>query len=278
MEREVWAATMRRLGSIPDRRPARCEFTDSDIVRVFLWAALHDRPVSWACDPRAWPGRRRDRPLPSCATMSRRLRTLSVRKTLRRMLPRERAAASPLCLDGKPLPVGVFSKDRQAKRGRAGASFARGYKLHVACDRRGIPRAFDVRPMPDSECVIARRLLSRAGAPGVVALADAAYDSNRLYEIAASKGARLIAPRRKPGRSISPSHRQHEDRLHAIGTLEGDEKKRRQASRLRATVERYFGWLTAMGGGHLPPWVRGLRRVRLWIIAKMALLHAARHP
>jgi hypothetical protein len=281
MEREVWAATMRRLDSIPVRRPARCEFTDSDIVRVLLWAALHDRPVSWACDPRAWPGRRRDRPLPSCATMSRRLRSLSVGKLLRRLLPRGARGGgveSPLCLDGKPLLVGVFSKDREAKRGHAGASFSRGYKLHVACDRRGVPRAFDIRPMPDSECVTARRLLSRAGAPGVVALADAAYDSNRLYAIAASKGARLIAPRRKAGRSISKTYTHHPDRLRAVDLLEGDDDKRRQAARLRSIIERYFGWLTAMGGGHLPPWVRGLRRVRLWIIAKMALLHASRHP
>lgn len=24
------------------------------IAAVLLWAALHDRPVSWACDPRHW--------------------------------------------------------------------------------------------------------------------------------------------------------------------------------------------------------------------------------
>lgn len=273
MEREVWAATMRRLDSIPETRPARCQFTDVDILRVLLWAALHDRPISWACDPRAWPGPRRV--LPSCATMSRRLRSLSTLKLLRRLLPRGKGE-SPLCLDGKPLPVGVFSKDRDARRGHAGASFARGYKLHVACDRHGTPRAFDIRPMPESECVTARRLLSRAGGPGVLVLADAAYDSNRLYEIAASKGARFLAPRRKPGRSVSKAHKHHDDRLRAIQTLEGDERKRRQASRLRSIVERYFGWLTAIGGGHLPPWVRGLPRVRVWIIAKMAILHACR--
>ena len=147
--------------------------------------------------------------------------------------------------------------------------------MHAACDRSGNIRAFCVRTLNDAECVVARKLLSRAASRGSIVLGDAGYDANPLYEMAASRGARLIAPRRKAGRSISEGHRQHADRLRAIELLEGDARKRRQASRLRTAVERSFGWLTMLGGGSPPPWIRTLRRVRLWVLAKLAIHHAA---
>jgi hypothetical protein len=43
------------------------------IAAVLLWAALHDRPVSWACDKRNWSATRlRPGRLPSPSTVSRR--------------------------------------------------------------------------------------------------------------------------------------------------------------------------------------------------------------
>ncbi|MFO0798274.1 MAG: hypothetical protein U0804_12420 [Gemmataceae bacterium] len=43
------------------------------IAAVLLWAAIHDRPVCWACDPRNWSTTRlRPTEIPSAATVSRR--------------------------------------------------------------------------------------------------------------------------------------------------------------------------------------------------------------
>jgi len=274
MERELYDRLERALRVIPERRPPRAQYTDHDIARVVLWAALHDRPVCWACDRSNWPGRRVI--VPDASTVSRRSRRLGVLKLLRGLSPRGRGRdASLLCVDGKPLLVGRFSKDRQARFGHADGGMRRGYRLHAVCDRSGNIRAFCVRTLNDAECVVARKLLSRAASRGSIVLGDAGYDANPLYEMAASRGARLIAPRRKAGRSISEGHRQHADRLRAIELLEGDARKRRQASRLRSAVERSFGWLTMLGGGSPPPWIRTLRRVRLWVLAKLAIHHAA---
>lgn len=274
MGRMDWARMMDRVESEPDRRPPRCQFTDREIVRTYLWAAANEKPVSWACRPESWPGPRRARPTPS--TMTRRLRTLSVRTLLRRLCEpaRRRAAGKLLCVDGKPLRVSRFSKDKQARRGYGAGGFERGYKLHMICDRRGNPLAFDIRPMNEAECVVARKLVTRAAVSGSIVLGDASYDSNPLHEAAASRGASLLAMRRKPGRGLGwRTH--HPGRLRSIELLENNRRKRRQVARLRTSVERYFGWLTGIGGGHLPPWVRTLHRVRLWILAKIAL-HAAR--
>lgn len=271
MGRVDWPKLMGRLEAEPDHRPPRCQFTDREIVRTYLWAAFRGMPVSWACRPDSWPGPRRARPTPS--TMTRRLRTRSVMRLLRRLSVRK-GWSKVLCVDGKPLLVSRFSKDKQARRGYAAGGFDRGYKLHLVCDRRGNPLAFDIRPMNEAECVIARKLVTRAAGRGSVVLGDASYDANPLHEAAASRGASLLAMRRKPGMGLG-WRKHHPGRLRSIELLEGDRRKRRQVARLRTSVERYFGWLTGIGGGHLPPWVRTLPRVRLWILAKIAI-HAAR--
>ncbi len=268
MERDIWKALEARLAALGDRRPVRCEFTDAEIVRVYLWSVLHDRPVCWACQRMVWPGRPRKLPTPS--TMTRRLRTISVMTLMRRLIPKN-SDARLMYVDGKPLRVSRFSKDKQAKRGYGAGGFDRGYKLHLACTRRGKIQAFDVRPMNEAECVVARRLISRTVKHGSVVIADASYDSNPLYQVTASHGARLIAPRRKKHRSVSRGHNQHPDRLKSIDLLENSDRKRRQVSRLRTAIERLFGWLTLQGGGHLPPWVRTLPRVRRWVIAKISI-------
>jgi hypothetical protein len=274
MERDVWNALRRRLDQRPDRRPAKCQFTDRRVVEVFLWAALHDRPVAWACRPASWSGPRRT--LPSPATMSRRLRSLGVLVRLRRLLGR-RVVRRLVVIDGKPLRVSRFSKDRQATAGYGAGQIDRGYKLHAACDGRGRLAAFAVRPMHEPECRTARKLVGRAAGPGSLTLGDASYDANELYRVASSRGGRLVAPRRKPGRGLG--HRRHEaDRLRSIALLEGEERKRRQASRLRTSVERYFGWLTGTLGGGLPPWARTLRRVSRWVMAKIVIEDAKRWP
>ena len=112
---------------------------------------------------------------------------------------------------------------------------------------------------------------------GCVLRADANYDSNRLYAAAAARGGRLLAFRRKPGAGLG-HHAQHPDRLRAIAELEraSDAPARRRAhKRHRDAVERAFAHLTNLpfGLAPLPNHVRRLRRVRLWVGAKVLLFH-----
>jgi hypothetical protein len=79
MEGELWMELYRVLmESGKGKRRSRQQFSDVHVALVYLWAALWDRPVSWACQEDNWPA---DYPLgclPSSATMSRRLRAQGV--------------------------------------------------------------------------------------------------------------------------------------------------------------------------------------------------------
>src|SRR4051812_4727620 len=95
---------------------------DSLIAGTLLWAALHERPVSWACLKANWPGSVRPKSLPSQSCMSRRLRTVPVLALLERTYNalREQLPCGMLkFIDAKPLPVGGCSKDTDALYGRA---------------------------------------------------------------------------------------------------------------------------------------------------------------
>ncbi|MEM6260815.1 MAG: hypothetical protein AAGC72_17550 [Planctomycetota bacterium] len=61
MEREQWAELMRALNDVARGRTDHAYHRHSSvlIVRVDLWALLHDRPVSWACRRSAWDDRTR---------------------------------------------------------------------------------------------------------------------------------------------------------------------------------------------------------------------------
>src|SRR5205085_672131 len=93
------------------------DFSDEDIVKVFYWAVIHDRPVSWAVQPGHWPIHLRKRRPPSNTTMSRRLRTPAVRALLNALEQRVIAPQKPglfWMIDGKPLTISGCSKDKQA--------------------------------------------------------------------------------------------------------------------------------------------------------------------
>src|ERR1041384_8720677 len=83
MEGQLWCSILALLQGLDKRRKRTSEdFSDDDIVKIFYWSVIHDRPVSWALQRRNWPLHMRRRPLPSNTTMSRRLRTASVRPLL----------------------------------------------------------------------------------------------------------------------------------------------------------------------------------------------------
>jgi hypothetical protein len=79
MEHQLWKAIVAVLLTLDHcPTPTRFDFSDEDIVKVYYWSVIGDRPTAWACQRRNWPIHLRKRPLPSAATMSRRLRSPSV--------------------------------------------------------------------------------------------------------------------------------------------------------------------------------------------------------
>ena len=152
MEREHWRVLSEAVRAVDARwrEPRRYEHRTAVVVRVYLWAAIHNCAVSWACvRGNWWPGSC-PRSLPDQSTMSRRTRNAPGRAP--RGGPRHgdafemfldavaqrlcddqdaddaSAAADagrswlPTCLvkrmDAKSLPVAAHSTDRDARWGR----------------------------------------------------------------------------------------------------------------------------------------------------------------
>lgn len=271
--------TLRRLGR--RRASARFTYTDATVLEVYLWAALHGRPVCWACDPAHWPPGTRRGPLPSPSALSRRMRTRSVLRLLGRLLralgPRD-ASGLVAMMDGMPLVIGPHSHDRQSGYGRAASGKARGYKLHLILDASGRVLAWRVAPMHVDERVMARRMLRELEHAGYL-VADANYDAGYLFEAASARGVQLVTPRRHgPGKGLG-HRRQPEGRLRSVALTETDECRfGRELMRERWAIERFFGTLRSHPCGltHLPPWVRGWRRVNTYVAAKLAIIAAVK--
>jgi hypothetical protein len=283
VEHQLWTAIVAhliRLDQTP--RPARHTYSDGDILAVYLWAVLHDRPQAWACDRRNWPIHRRRRPLPSESTLSKRLRTPSVATLFAALFGVLTAPSGPgvfWMMDGKPLPVSGVSGDADAAWGRGAGGLACGYKLHALLNIRGEVAACEVTPMNVDERVVAQRLLAAADLSGYI-VADANYDSNRLHDCCDAAGNRqLITPRRYARTARSTGHRrQSAGRLRCL-ELWGQPPPRLIDGLLhgRGQIERQFGTLVCSAGGlgSLPAWVRTLPRVDRWVRAKL-LSHALR--
>ncbi|MFO0952247.1 MAG: hypothetical protein U0835_14075 [Isosphaeraceae bacterium] len=55
MERELWPRVYRLVMEVEGAPTDRGRDVSPHVVLlVFFWAALHDRPVCWACDERNW--------------------------------------------------------------------------------------------------------------------------------------------------------------------------------------------------------------------------------
>src|SRR5688500_10987872 len=158
MEDELFEPLYRLIAEEAKRRPRRprVQFSDAIILLVAAWAVLHDRPTCWACQQRHWPRAWHWLALPSPQTMSDRLPTLGVQLLLEQVLYRVLAATAVagfcLCrrIDSKPLPVGHFSKDKDARRGHvSGGATAKGYKLFCCWGRdpATVPEALLLGPM-----------------------------------------------------------------------------------------------------------------------------------
>ena len=242
------------------------------VVATMLWAALHDRPVSWACDPRNW-GTTDLRParIPSQPTMSRRVDSVGTALFWHRLEEKLRGSDHPVLLafvDGKPLPVGGYSKDPDARWGRGVSGLAKGFKLHAIWSTGVLPETWTVAPLNISEKEVAKDMLAQLHYGGYL-LADGEYDEAFRW------GYQLISPCRKAKNPGCGKHYQSPHRLRGLALL--DSAFGKGMYRARTQIERSFGNATSFGGGlaPLPAWVRGFARVRTWVWAKL-LVNAAR--
>jgi hypothetical protein len=296
MEGELWETVYGLIvGEASKRgRRRRVVYGDAWVLAVLFWAVVHDRPVCWACARRNWPeAHLRGRQLPSDSTMSERLRTLSVLQLLAAVVERLAALAPPAgslvrAVDGKPLPVGGFSKDRDAGWGKSAAEgWENGYKCFLVWGEGVVPDVWTLGPMGEPEPTVARQrlvpALARSGAAGYL-LGDALFDSNPLHEACSACGLQVVAPRKRPGTGLGHGAGGHSDgRLRSIRLTEwpapgdlpsaGRAPFARELYATRADIERRLGNLCGFGGGlaPLPAWVRTPHRVARWVAAKLVL-------
>jgi hypothetical protein len=107
MERELWP----RIYHLVMELGATFRLIDMTIqphivLLVFFWAALHDRPVCWACQERNWATTTlRPASLPSASTMSRRLRRVDTAMLMPAVVAKVREEGDETLIaliDGKP--------------------------------------------------------------------------------------------------------------------------------------------------------------------------------
>lgn len=285
MEDELWPALYRLFLEEHNRRyprgQKRVRYSDAVILAVAAWAVLHDRPACWACRAKNWRGLPGGCPwaaLPSPGRLSVRLKTLSVQQLLEQVFWRL-LCLRPLSMvrrvDSKPLPVGGFSKDRDAKRGYATGGLAKGYKFFGCWGASVVPEQLLLGPLNQSDPAGAMALvrgLSRGPLPGGYLLADATHDTNPLHALAREHGFQLVAPRKQPGTGLG--HGAHDPaRLRAIEMLEGPSGFGRALYAGRGAVERDLAHLCGFGGGlqPLPSFVRRPRRVAFWVVTKLII-------
>jgi hypothetical protein len=262
----------------PPRRPG---FSDRLIVLMFLWALAHQQPQSWAADRAHCYGPFRPRDLPSVSQFNRRMnhpRTAAILAAVHGELAGEITATAISYLDGKPLLVGVASKDPDAARGHVSGGFAKGYKLHawMSEDRR-LP-VWCVTPLNADERPTARLLVSQADELSArsLTLVDQNFDAAALHQDLAARGGRLLVRPKGAAEHPVTLRQMGAARRELLAVWRQRPGLLKMVHRQRANAEGILGNLCAFGGGliGLPPWVRRLYRVRRWVGGKIILYHA----
>jgi Transposase DDE domain len=283
MEVELWAEISQAICDVQEKFKSnpRDLYPTARIVRVHLWAVLHDRPTVWGCDPRHWTGKTRPPQMPNQSTMSRRMRRddfqLFLQAMARRLNGKTRSCLLKV-IDGKPLELPNHTGDPDAGWGRGVSRKSIGYKLHMIHSGNPMPDAFVITPLDVSEKQMAARMIRRIKGCGYL-LGDGNYDASWLYDVCRLHQHLLVSPRAKPGTGIG-HHYLSPQRLRSIQLLEPPGELNNFGQTLydrRTDVERGFSQMTCFGGGltTLPPWVRRYWRVRNWVFAKL-LINAAR--
>lgn len=283
MDRRIWkiitpvVVSVNRSVPRTGRRPF---YSDVLILRMYLWAVWHDRPLYWACDRLHYNTLFRPREMPSVSQFCRRVRTPRFGQLLEeitRRLSEGPPGERVMFLDGKALPVSESTRDPEAKTGRGNGRFSRGYKLHALGVKDGRIQAFAVRSLNEHEVPVTQQELVEHIPSGTMVLADGNYDSDHLYAEIDQRDAWLFTPL-KGKRAQSPSRlRRMSQARRWIHDLWGRRKKLCWAAyRVRAGIERIFSALSCFAGGlgPLPNWVRRIDRVTRWVTAKLAVYHA----
>lgn len=283
MELERWtelSAAVSAVAVVWTRRP-KDQHGTALIVRVHLWAALFDRPISWACKPGNWRAATRPKGLPDQSTMSRRTRREDFMEFLERVGRRLNGKTVPGLVkvaDGKALELPNHTSDRDATWSRGVSRMSVGYKLHAVFSGNPMPDAFAITTLNVCEKRMAARMVGRLAGGGYL-LGDAHYDASWLFDYCNHHGHQLVCPRAKPGTGIG-HHYVSRHRRRAIDMLEAPPAVNPFGSDLyntRTDIERDFAQLVCFGGGlaALPTWVRRIWRVRNWVMSKL-LINAAR--
>src|SRR5262245_54254493 len=254
MDGKLWERIYHTVMTLehPNSAPG-VKHSDRVIVLVKLRAAADDQSVSWACRPENWVGLKTPAKLPSQPTMSRRLKTapvqvllMTVEDFLRTFTPQDERLSM---VDGRPLTISPFSKDRDARWGYAFKGLGFGYKIHAIWGKGVVPEAWQVRPLNASESIVAQsqlapRLPQARGRRYM--LGDSSYDSNRLYEALAARGYQLLAPPKRRGKGLG-HRRYHPARLRGLDLLA--KPYGRRLYRRRSRIERLFGNWTVRSEG-----------------------------
>lgn len=287
MELERWAELSAAVSAVGAslKRQSRDRHSTALIVRVHLWAALFDRPISWACDARNWHAATRPEALPDQSTMSRRTRRVDFMAFLERVGQRMNGKPAPglvKVVDGKALELPNHTTDRDATWSRGVSRTSVGYKIHAVWSGRPMPDAFAITTLNVCEKQMAARMVKRAAATaagGGYLLGDAHFDASWLFDYCHHHGYQLVCPRAKPGTGFGHGYLSPH-RYRAVEMLESPAGVNGFGPALyamRTDVEREFSGLACFGGGlaTLPSWVRRIWRVRNWVMSKL-LINAAR--
>lgn len=283
MDRGHWkivlSAVRRAARAVPRNR--RLTFPDGLIVAMFLWGVAHDRPLRWACDRTHYGPVFRPRRLPSVSQFTRRVKTEPVQRILQRVheqLARPGQITGLSYVDGKPLVVGVASKDPDAARGRVMGGWARGYKLHAfMTEDRRIP-VFAVSPLNVHEMPVARQMLPHLPpfSPRMLLLADGNYDAADFHKDVDRHGGRLLCKPRGFARHEVTRRQMGRARRECLAVWSEQPGWAKVVYQQRIHAEGVWSNVTSYGGGlgPLPAFVRRLPRVRRWVGAKIILYHA----
>ncbi len=286
MERLEWAdllAAIKRASREVDRKYHlnRLRFGDGLIVAMYLWAVAHDRCQSWACDRNHYGAIFRPRKLPSVSQFNRRMnhpRTVEILQRLHEDLAGPLTTTALNYLDGKPLVVGVASKDPDARSGHVMGGYAKGYKLHAwMTENRRIP-LWCVVSLNHHEVPMAKELL--ACVPQLshrsLTLADQNYDSHDLHKMIDQRQGRLLVQPKGPpgaGRDRRQLQRMGLARRELLRVRAKTPSLLHMVHRQRINAEGILGNLCGYGLCGLPPWARRLHRVRRWVGGKIILYH-----
>lgn len=285
MDRATWNQVrhaVRSASRAVPRRGRRTLYSDDLIVKLYLWTAWHDRPRCRAYDPLHYNGLFRPKRLPGYSQFCRRLRSSRVRAMLEHADARLARGPTPAddkadgFFDGHALAVTENSRDPDARTGRGNGRFSRGYKLHAWADARQRIRAHATTALNAGETTVAGERLAGRLPPHGLTVADGNYDSDRLHRAMHAAGHRLLTPLKGSATSRRRVAGMSAARLAAVAWWQADPAACGAKLRTRGTVERTFANLSNFGGGltHLPPWVRTLDRVGLWVTAKLIIYHA----